>query len=260
MELSKNTILITGGSSGIGLAFAKKLLNLDNVVIVTGRNREKLKAIKNQFPQIHTHECDLQNIEDLRLFSEKIKADFPNLNILINNAGIGLRLNLKSRLEDTALQAELETNLRAPIFMVNSLLPHLTNQPHSAIINVTSALAFMPLPVVPIYSATKAGLHSYTISLRQQLANTSVKVFEIAPPTTQTEMLNGFSREDLNGVPVLEVDELIRICVNGLKSDQFEICPGQTRKIKFLSRIAPKLLLKKMSKPITSKSTNEKGI
>lgn len=260
MELSKNTILITGGSSGIGLAFAKQLLKRGNEIIVTGRSREKLNAIKSQFPQIHFYECDLQKLEDLKLLCEKVKKEFPKLNVLINNAGIGLRLDLNTRLDDLALQTELATNLLAPIYMVNFLLPLLTRQPYSAIINVTSALAFMPLPTVPIYSATKAGLNSYTISLRQQLANTSVKVFEIAPPTTQTEMLNGFSPEDLKGVSVLPVDELVRICLDNLELDRLEICPGQAGKIKLLSRLAPSFLLKKMSKPVTSKLTNDRGI
>lgn len=250
MQIKNNTILITGGSSGIGLELAKQFLKLDNVVIVTGRNQKKLEAVKKEYPKIHVLQSDLSKLTDIKNLCEHLPKQFPDLNILINNAGVGRKLNLLNIHDVLILNEEIITNLQAPILMTNFLLPFLLRQPSSAIVNVTSALAFSPLPIAPIYSASKAGLHSFTIALRQQLEGTSIKVFEIAPPTTQTDMINAFSVKDLKGVSVLSTEELVEKCLNGLMLDNYEICPGQARWLQILSRIAPRFLVKHLSKSL----------
>jgi len=195
MKVENNTILITGGASGIGLEFARQFAQLGNRVIVTGRNLQKLENVRKNFPQIHTFKSDVTLAEDIRILFEQVTQRFPELNILINNAGIGRILDLKEQQSAFSLTEELDTNLRAPIQMINQFLPQLKQQKDAAIINVSSALAFVPFPKVPIYSAAKAGLHSYSLSLRIQLKNTGIKVFEVAPPSTQTDMLDGLTKE-----------------------------------------------------------------
>lgn len=252
MELNNNTILITGGSGGIGLELARQFLQLGNEVIITGRSFEKLEKIKVKLPKIHVFQSDLRIIEEIKILCEDIQKQFPNLNLLINNAGIGLRLNLKDPLSDKTITEEIATNFQGPICMINYLLPHLLKQPKAAIVNVSSAVAFSPFPVVPIYSATKAGLHSYTISLRQQLKLTKIKIFEIMPPTTKTDMLNGFSATDLKNIQAMPVEKLVKICLKEIKSDHFEIRPGQSNTIKSMSRFAPTFILNQMSKSLNN--------
>jgi uncharacterized oxidoreductase len=134
--------------------------------------------------------------------------------------------------------------------MVKQFLPHLKTKSAAAIVNVTSGLAFVPLPVSPVYCATKAGLHSYTLSLRVQLKNTKVKVFELAPPATQTELLGDFSEEDRQGISIMKVEDMVKVAVNGMMNDRFEIRPGQSNQLKLMSRIAPDFILKQMSRSV----------
>jgi uncharacterized oxidoreductase len=138
-----------------------------------------------------------------------------------------------------------------PIRMVGAFLPSLKKRPAAAILNVTSGLAFVPLPICPIYCATKAAMHSYTLSLRAQLKNTAVKVFELAPPTTETEGLAGMSNpEDMKGVKVMKLDELIRQTVGALEQDRLEIRPGQSNQLRFMNRVAPDFIHAQLAKPV----------
>lgn len=248
MKLQNNTILITGGSSGIGLEFAKKLIKLGNMVIITGRDSQKLNEAKRILPEVHTIQGDVTSPEDMDILYQQIAKQFPELNIIINNAGIGKTLNLREKYDDDALIVELKTNLYAPIQITNKFLPILIEKKESAIVNITSALAFSPFPVVPIYSAAKAGLRSYTLSLRVQLRNTPVKVFELAPPTTQTDMLRGFAPEHMKGILAMSASDLVNYTLNKIEKDQLEICPGQAKRLRLMSRIAPGYVLKLMSK------------
>lgn len=248
MKIENKTILITGGSSGIGLEFAKQLLELGNKIIITSRNIDKLTKVKQHFPQIHIWQCDITQIEEIKLLFKNIIMQFPDLSILINNAGIGQTLVLKKHHDPAMINTEIKTNLMAPINMINEFLPHLLKQNDAAIINITSATAFSPFPILPVYCASKAGLHSYTLSLRAQLHKTDVKVFEIAPPTTQTDMLRGFSSKEIKNIPVMPVQQLVKVSLRSIYSDEFEICPGQSKKLRLLSRLAPNFILKQMSK------------
>lgn len=251
MNISNNTILITGGTTGIGFELAKQLIGYNNTVLITGRDRTKLERASKELPAVQGFQSDVTDPKAIANLFERIKKDFPQLNILINNAGIMRTLNLHESnrsLEDMTL--EIETNLNGPMRMIKQFLPHLKTKPSAAIMNVTSGLAFVPLPSSPVYCATKAGLHSFTLSLRVQLKNTKVKVFELAPPATQTELLVDFSSEDMKGVAIMKVEDLASAAVKGLKNNLLEIRPGQSNQLKIMSRLAPEFMLKQMSKPI----------
>jgi len=250
MKLNGNTILITGGTSGIGYEMTKQLLEKGNTVIVTGRNQDKLDRIQNQLPKVHTIQSDVSQTKDIQALYNQVTKDFPKLNILINNAGIMKNMNFHSTDSLETLTQEIDTNLKGPIRMAKVFLPHLKKQSNASIVNVTSGLAFVPLPTAPVYCSTKAALHSFTQSLRVQLKNTSIKVFEVAPPATQTELLGDMDPEDMKGVSIMKVDEMVKASLAGIEQDKFEIRPGQSNQLKFMSRVAPEFILKQMSKPV----------
>lgn len=251
MKLQSNTILITGGASGIGLELAGRLLQLNNIVIVSGRDQAKLDNAKKQFPKLHTFQCDVTDpIAILDLYNQ-VTALFPNLNFLINNAGLMRKINLQTKEVDLLdINREIETNLSGPIRMINQFLPQLLKQPSAAIMNVSSALAFVPFPISPVYGATKAGIHSYTQSLRAQLKNTKVQVFELAPPLTQTSLVDAFEGNDMKGSVPMNVAKLVDHVMKGLERDQLEIRPGQSNLLKLMSRVAPNFIFKQLSKSV----------
>lgn len=251
MKMTKNTILITGGTSGIGFELIKQLSELDNTIIVTGRDLQKLERTRKSFPKVHAIQSDVSDPKAIVTLYEQVTKQFPDLNVLINNAGIMKKINLHDTTGTlTDLTQEMEINLNGPIRMVKQFLPQLKTKSEAAIINVTSALAFVPLPISPVYCATKAGLHSYTLSLRAQLKNTKVKVFELAPPATKTELIGDFTEEDMKGSSVMTVEDMVKIAVNGMKNDRWEIRPGQSNQLKMMSRIAPDFILKQLSRSV----------
>ena len=257
MILSGNTILITGGTSGIGFEMAKQFLKLGNKVIITGRNEQKLQSAKEQLSGLIALKCDAGNYSDISALQRQINNDFPDLNILINNAGIMRKVNLQSHNHSaTELTGELDTNVKGPIWMVDSFLPLLKKNAklkkniEVAIVNVSSGLAFVPLPISPIYCATKAALHFYTLALREQLRNTDIKVFELAPPATKTDLLGSFSQDDMKGTSIMPVGNMVGVFLAGLSDDKYEICPGQSSQLKFMSRFFPNFILKQLSKNI----------
>ena len=226
MKISGNTILITGGTSGIGLAFAERFLNLGNKIIICGRREERLSQIKEKHPAIVTKKCDIADIKQRTALSNWAIKNFPELNVLINNAGIQLLADLTKPVDMDRINAEVETNLIVPIHLSSLFAEHLATKPEAAIINVSSGLAFAPIAIMPVYCATKAAVHSLTMSMRHQLKNTSVKVFEIIPPGVDTE-LGSDRRTDKSqshgGMPVAEfVDEAIK----AIKENTFEAAVG----------------------------------
>ena len=252
MKLTSNTILITGGGSGIGYELTKQLTALGNTILITGRDQSKMDRAKAAFPKIHTFQSDVSDSDAIATLYEKVTKQFPELNILINNAGIMREINVHHEagsLED--ITREIEINLSGPIRMVKQFLPHLKTKSEAAIMNVSSGLAFVPLPISPVYCATKAGLHSFTESLRVQLKNTKVKVFDLAPPATQTELLGGdFDVEDMKGASIMKVEEMVQVAVKGMQTDRFEIRPGQANQLKMMNRLAPGFILKQMSRSV----------
>ncbi|WNQ10786.1 SDR family NAD(P)-dependent oxidoreductase [Paenibacillus aurantius] len=191
MKLIGNTILITGGGSGIGLAFAERFIKTGNKVIVCGRRENVLQQAKEKVPNLITRVCDLEMESERVALFDWVTANFPDVNVLVNNAGIQLRYNvLKADARDnwSYFSKEITTNLEAPCHLSMLFAIYFAAKETAAIINVTSGLAFTPFAIAPIYSATKAALHSFTISLRHQLSETSVKVIEVAPPAVNTSL------------------------------------------------------------------------
>jgi uncharacterized oxidoreductase len=194
MQLTGNTILVTGGGSGIGRGLAESLHQLGNQVIISGRRSDALADTTKANPGIVSLNLDVSDSAAIQKFAARVTNDYPGLNVLINNAGIMRAENLRdlpSGLADS--EAIIATNLLGPIRLTAALLPHLQKQTHAAVINVSSGLGFVPLPVTPTYSATKAALHSYTLSLRVQLTGTPVEVIEIIPPAVATDLTPGRS-------------------------------------------------------------------
>lgn len=250
MNLKNNTILITGGSSGLGFEFTKQLLAMGNTVIITGRNQAKLDQTKKQFPNVHIFQSDVSEAKSITELYKKVIASFPQLNILINNAGEMRKINLQDPSIDLEnITKEIDINLSGPIRMVQQFLPHLKMQKSSAIMNVTSGLALIPFPILPIYGATKSGLRSYTKSLRIQLKNTNIKVFELIAPGAKTPLNDKFVT-DVDPKTLMDAGKLVAVAIKGLTNDTFAIYPGIAKFIKVISRIAPNLLLKQLSKPV----------
>ena len=253
MKLTDNTILITGGSNGIGLEFAKQLLSLGNTVIITGRSQSRLDEVKKKCPDLHIFQSDAGKAEDIKSLYDKIMKQFPKMNVLINNAGIMRKINLHDTTMDLEnINEEIAINLSGPVRMVNQFLPHLKTKKHAAIINVSSGIAYVPFAISPVYSATKAGVHFYTQTLRIQLKNTNVNVFELAPPLTNTDLQNAFTANDMKGTTVMDTDKMVQVAIKGFGNDTLEIRPGQSNLLKLMSRVAPRFILNQMSKQVDS--------
>jgi uncharacterized oxidoreductase len=188
MKTTGQTVLITGGASGIGLALAERFLAAGNTVLICGRRRDKLEEAKARQPALHVRACDVADPAQRVALRDWAAKEFPRLNVLVNNAGIQQRLDLRAPQDWEALRAELAINLDAPIHLANLFAAHFLARPQAAIVNVTSGLSFSPLANVPVYSATKAALRSFTLSLRHQFAGTSVEVVEVIPPAVDTDL------------------------------------------------------------------------
>lgn len=190
MKTTGNTILITGGGSGIGKALAHRLHDAGNTVIVAGRRREALDEAIAGRANMHSLELDVESVDGITGFVRRLLAEHPSINVLINNAGV-MRFEPLDHSRDLAdAEATITTNLLGPIRLTNALIDHLVQQPDAAIVNVTSGLAFVPLVVTPTYNATKAAIHSYTVGLREALRG-PVEVIELAPPAVQTGLTPG---------------------------------------------------------------------
>ena len=245
MKLTGRTILITGGSAGIGLAFALKFLELGNEVIVTGRRQAVLDQVKAKHPKLHTIQSDVADPAQIAALAARVQADFPKLDVLMNNAGIMLSKNLKARAADlSGLMVEMDINVGGVIRMNSAFIDLLTaNQ--GTVINVSSALAFVPVPAAPIYSATKAAIHSYTQSLRFQLEDTGVDVIELMPPGVKTDMTTKLAE---GGIKVITTDELVKQSFASLEAGALEIRPGQAKQLAFMRRFAPNFINRQLWK------------
>jgi uncharacterized oxidoreductase len=231
MKLSANTILITGGASGIGLAFAERFLAAGSEVIICGRREDKLREVQEKHPAFHTRVCDVADENERIELFKWATGEFPNLNVLVNNAGVQRRVNLLETEDWQETQQEIRINFDAPVHLSRLFIRHLLKQNHPAILNVTSGLSFVPLANVPVYCATKAALHSFTLSLRYQLKDTPIKVVEIIPPAVDTD-LGGVGLHTF-GVPL---DEFADFVFEHLKTEQNEIAFGTAQKSSQASR------------------------
>ena len=246
MKLKNRTILITGGSSGIGLELAKRLLAAGNTVLITGRDAGRLAKAKQNLPGLHTFESDVSDPGAIADLYSTVIQRFPNLDVLINNAGVMKNMNLNNQQDLRDITGEIEINLNGPIRMIQQFLSHLKTRPEALIVNVSSALAFVPYPVSPVYCATKAGLHSYTQSLRIQLRGTSVKVAELCPPAVGTPLLDVFESE-MKGQKPMAVETLGEAAITGIEAGKFEITPGLSGVLKTLGRLAPEFALNQLA-------------
>ncbi len=245
MNFSNNTVLITGGASGIGLSLASHFVRNGSTVVVCGRDKDKLAAAKAKHPQITTYVCDLANSDDRVSMFKWISNEFPKLNVLINNAGIQRRgLQLTEEQPWERLNEEITINLEAPIHLSMLFIPQLVKQANPAILNVTSVLAFVPLTMAPIYSATKAALHSFTLALRQQLidSDSPISVIEIIPPAVNTDL--GGKGLHTFGV---DVDEFTDAIVKQLERGQIEASYGSATESSQASREQLDLIFKQMN-------------
>lgn len=249
MDLHNNTILITGGTGGFGFEFASKLLALGNTVIITGRNASKLQEVKQKLPAVHTIQSDVSNPDEIIILYKQVIKDFPRLNILINNAGEMRKLSLHQQHELTDITREIEINLMGPIRMIQQFLPHLKKQENAAILNVTSGIALMAFPLSPIYSASKAGLRSYTQALRVQLKNTDIRVFELVAPGSTTPLNDKFLNEDgFSAASLMAPEKIVDAALKGMKNNSDEIFPGFAKLARILSRIAPRFAVAQAGK------------
>lgn len=248
LKLRNRVILITGGTSGIGRELAAQLLERENTVIVTGRDSAGLEQTRTALPGVHVFQSDVSECGAIVRLHAVVTRQFPTLDVLINNAGIMRSLDMNTPRDLTDLTREIDVNLSGPLRMIQQFLPHLKRQPEAAIINVSSALAFMPLPLSPVYSATKAALHAFTLALRIQLEETNVKVIELAPPGVDTPLLHRAFAAALKGQQGMDVQSLARITIAAIEADKLEIRPGLSNLLKIMSRLAPQLMLRRMAR------------
>ncbi|MCB0361960.1 MAG: SDR family oxidoreductase [Bdellovibrionales bacterium] len=220
MNKSGNSMLITGGGSGIGLALAKEFKELGNQVIVAGRNKEKMQVARAM--GLETLEVDMLSSESIEKLAKQVVDKYPTLNVVIHNAGIMKMEEVGTNSNLSIINDTITTNLTGPMRLTEALLPHLLKQKNGAIMTVTSGLAFVPAALFPTYCATKAGLHSYTESLRYLLRDSSVQVLELAPPYVQTELTGQHQATDPNAMPLSDfIKEVMTII--GEKPDETEI-------------------------------------
>ena len=202
MQISGNTILVTGGNSGLGRRFAEEFAKRGNKVIITGRNQGTIDAVAAGTPGIIGYVLDVTDAQAIRDFAAKVTAEHPDLNVVINNAGIMVAEDLKD--QDLKVAEDIvTTNLLGPIRLIAALMPHLLGKKAATVMTVSSGLAFVPLAKTPTYNATKAAIHSYSLSLREQLKDTNVEVIEIVPPGVQTDLMPG-QAHDPRAMPLEE--------------------------------------------------------
>jgi uncharacterized oxidoreductase len=202
MQITGNTILITGGGSGIGRALAESFLSLGNKVIIAGRRQHALDATIAANPGMASAVLDIEDPAHITGFAKKIAADHPTLNVVIHNDGIMRPENHLTQSSVADAEAIVSINLLGPIRLTAALLPHLQKQPHATIMTVSSGLAFIPMALTPTYSATKAAIHSWSQSLRYQLKSTNIEVLELAPPYVQTELIGAQQAADPRAMPL----------------------------------------------------------
>lgn len=243
MKTSGNTVLITGGGSGIGLALAREFLARGNNVVVCDLKKEALDSVKKQFPEIGTVPCDVNSSKDRQRLLKVIEKRFPRTNILVNNAGVVFWHNFLAPRPDLPqrIRLEIETNLAAPIELTRLFLPCLLKQESACLMNLTSGLAYLPLAAEPVYCATKAGLHSFSQSMRYQLKHTKVKVVEVLSSWVDTEMARKVSTDKISA------ESVARETLQGLESGKGEIHIGKIDLLYFMSRLAPHWMFKSLN-------------
>ena len=242
--------MITGGATGIGFALAEKFVSAGSKVIVCGRRKSKLEAARQKLPNLHVRQCDISLESERRSLLRWTRARFPNLNILVNNAGIQRQVDFTSPAaikNPSPKDDEVTINLAAPIRLCVLFIPELLKRRNAAIVNVSSGLAFVPMAMTPIYCATKAATHSFTLSLRHQLRKTSIRVFEAVPPTTDTELDATFAGEQEQAYRGISPQEVAGAIMNGMNGDREEILIGEAQGLYQAALRDPKDIFNKLN-------------
>lgn len=243
MKLKNNTVIITGGSSGIGLELSKVLIQKGNKVIICGKSTEKLVAAKKMVPQLITYQCDLSNSHECTEFARKITDNHPDLNILINNAAIVNRIDFIN--DENAIElaeTEYQTNLIAPVRLIKLLYKTISANDSSAIINITTGLIYAPRVIYPFYNSSKSALHSFTQTLRIRLKDEKTKVVEVMFPAVNTPWHQGTPPKI-----AISTEEAVSEMIKGLEKGKPEIKVGGAKILYLMSRIAPGFALKKVN-------------
>ena len=248
MKTTGNTILITGGATGIGFSLAEAFVKAGNEVAICGRREDKLKEAKRKLPQLHITVCDLSKESKRKFLYEWVCSNFSDINILVNNAGIQRMIDFKRGVNELYFgEDEIEVNLKACIHLSALFTPLFLQKEEAAIVNVSSGLGFVPIAIMPVYCATKAAVHSFTMSLRHQLRDTSVKVFEVIPPIVDTELdkgARGHRGQEDRGIPPVEV---AKATMKALESNQYEIPVGMAENLRTGARTNPEQLFQNMN-------------
>ena len=239
------TVLITGGGSGIGAGLAAALHAKGAQVIIAGRTRERLDAIAARHPSMVVEVVDVAEAEQVAAFAERVAARWPHLDTVVNNAAIQTLLDFHEAVDPELITREIDVNLKGLILVANAMLPLLRRQPKATLINVGSGLGYVPLVAAPVYSATKAAVHSFTISLRRQLANTPVSVVELIPPVVETDLHRGQTRKPPRA---MKLEEFVKAAMAGLDAGHPEVRVGLAKILARGSRIAPRLFLNIVNK------------
>jgi uncharacterized oxidoreductase len=226
MKTTGNTILVTGATSGIGRAFAERFAALGNTVLACGRRSDRLEELRRANASIVTRVCDISREQERDELARWAIREHPDLNVLINNAGIQLATDLTHTIDLSAVKEEFETNVIAPIHLTSMRAEHLVAKPRGAIVNISSGLAFAPIAAMAVYCATKAAVHSLTVSLRHQLRATNIAVFEIAPPGVDTELGYQHRPDTSKSHGGMPLDEFMTQAMEALEKDRFEAAIG----------------------------------
>ena len=227
MKLAGNTVLITGGSSGIGLALAEAFLAAGSMVGICARSADRLEAATAEHPALRATVCDVSSEADRANLLAWAAVELPGLNLLINNAGVQRDIDFTQGLgEFLAGENEIRINLEATILLSGLFIPTLATAASAAIVNVSSGLGFAPMARMPVYAAAKAGVHAFSLALRRQLAKTAIKVFEIVPPAVDTALNPEGRAKRGNFKAGVTAEEFIAAVMPALAEDRFEIGYG----------------------------------
>lgn len=242
MEYQDSIVLVTGGNSGIGRAFVDRFVGEGAKIIACGRDEVSLQALKADHPKAEVRHCDITSLPEVEALEAFIAREYERLDVLVNNAGVMEQVDLLAgNVEDDAIAQEIATNLTAPILLTRRLLPLLMRGRQPLIVMVTSGYALLPARRAPTYSATKAGLRSFTQALRDQLANTGIRVIEVLPPLVDTRITAVIKRSKLS--PAAVVDETLR----GIARGRDEVFVGQVGWLPLLMRIAPRYAARRVA-------------
>jgi len=234
MKMQGNTVFITGGTSGIGKCLAEVLHERGNQVIITGRRQQRLEEICQRHPGMRYYALDVTSLGAIQAVARKAIAEFPALNVVFNNAGVQMAFNFAPGhpLDDRALETEVSTNVLGPMRVAAAFLPHLSTRPDAVLVNVSSGLAFVPRARYPVYCATKAAVHTWTLSLRHQLRDSGVKVVELIPPAVVTELGGPGKPVSSSGIHArMSVETFTTETLKELEAGVEEIAVGDAKKL-----------------------------